>query len=126
MGDCGLGPDELQGVGHHLVLLCWLRWPDVLSLLRIDDSLPRWRQQRQLLKLRVWTALRDVIAAREAAYGHLERATDGRATPGQSWTDLDGVAPQGSRAGLSVLNDCKLGFDVLGGRLGITATRSPV
>ena len=80
----------------------------------------------RLLKLRVGTALSDVVATYEIPYGEIGRAPNGHEEPGQQWLDVSGTLPNGRRGGLSVLNDAKYGFDVLAGTVGITAVRSPI
>ncbi|HET9380808.1 MAG TPA: glycoside hydrolase family 38 C-terminal domain-containing protein [Streptomyces sp.] len=85
-----------------------------------------WAERLKLLKLRFPTALTDVTATHEIPYGHIERAPDGTEEPTQAWVDVTGTLPGGTRAGLAVANDSKHGHDVLGGRIGMTALRSPV
>jgi alpha-mannosidase len=95
-----------------------------------------WREHSHLLKLRFPVALTDPTATYEIPYGTIERPVDGAEEPGQSWVDLTGGVPDGSRAGLAVVNNAKHGYDVSpagqhGGRevsasIGITAVRSPV
>ena len=85
-----------------------------------------WRQRRQALKLRFPTALDRATATWEAPYGFVERPADGEEQPGQAWLDLSGVTSDGRRAGLSLLNDGKHGFDVAGADLGMTVLRSPI
>jgi alpha-mannosidase len=93
--------------------------------LRVNVTLD-WFEPARLLKLRVGTALTDVRATYEIPYGQVVRPADGHEEPGQTWVDVSGSLPSGIRAGLSVLNDAKYGFDILGGTVGITAVRSPV
>jgi alpha-mannosidase len=85
-----------------------------------------WFQRLQALKLRIATALTGVTATAEVPYGHVVRPTGGHEEPGQTWVDLAGRLADGTVAGLSVINDCKYGYDVTGSTLGITAVRSPV
>ncbi|MGI5397442.1 alpha-mannosidase [Streptomyces sp. CA-251251] len=85
-----------------------------------------WHERLKLLKLRFPTALTDVTATHEIPYGHLERTPDGTEEPTQAWVDVTGTLPDGSRSGLTVVNDSKHGHDVRGGEIGMTALRSPV
>ena len=85
-----------------------------------------WHERLRLLKLRFPTALTDPTATYEIPYGQLERLADGAEEPGQTWVDVSGTLPDGSRAGLTVVNDAKSAYDVSGGDIGITAARSPV
>jgi alpha-mannosidase len=80
-----------------------------------------WHEQLKLLKLRYPTSVEAATATYEAPYGHIERVTNGREEPGQSWVDVSGAG-----AGLTVINDAKHGYDVRGGDIGISAVRSPV
>jgi alpha-mannosidase len=80
-----------------------------------------WHEQLKLLKLRYPTSTGAGSATYETPYGHLERPTNGHEEPGQSWVD---VAAEGR--GLTVINDSKVGYDVVGGDIGISAVRSPV
>jgi alpha-mannosidase len=84
-----------------------------------------WHERLRLLKLRFPTAIAAESATYEVPYGHVERPTDGAEEPTQAWVDVSGPLPDGSRAGLSVLNDGKYGHSVLGGEIGMTALRSP-
>jgi alpha-mannosidase len=80
-----------------------------------------WREQLKLLKLRYPTSVTAERATFEIPYGHVERAAGGDEEPAQAWVDVSGDGK-----GLSVLNDGKVGHDVRGGDIGITAVRSPV
>ena len=65
-----------------------------------------WRQKAELLKIRMPTALTDVVAAYEIPYGAIERPADGEEEPGQRWIDVSGTLPgTPGRFGLAVLND---------------------
>ncbi|MGH3488755.1 MAG: alpha-mannosidase [Actinopolymorphaceae bacterium] len=105
-----------------------------------------WHERLKLLKLRFPTALTQPTATYEIPYGHLVRPADGAEEPGQSWVDVTGELADGSRAGLTVVNDAKSAYDVSTsagaahrasgadasgaaegtGDIGITAARSPV
>jgi alpha-mannosidase len=80
-----------------------------------------WHEQLKLLKLRYPTSIEASTATYEAPYGHLEREANGHEDPGQSWVDVSGTG-----AGLTVINDAKAGYDVLGSDIGVSAVRSPV
>jgi alpha-mannosidase len=85
-----------------------------------------WREQHKLLKLRFPTAIASDRATFEIPYGHIERAANGDEEPAQAWVDVAGTLPDGSRAGLAVLNDGKYGHDARGGEIGMTVARSPL
>ena len=80
-----------------------------------------WYEQLKLLKLRYGSGIDAGVATYEVPFGHLERVTNGREEPGQSWVDVSN-----GRSGLAVINDAKYGYDVRGGEIGISAVRSPV
>ncbi|MCU1490382.1 MAG: alpha-mannosidase, partial [Acidimicrobiaceae bacterium] len=85
-----------------------------------------WRERLRALKLRFPSALADATATFSIPYGQLERPADGSEEPAQSWVDVSGALPDGRRAGWSLLNDSKHGFDVSGSEIGMTSARSPV
>ncbi len=86
-----------------------------------------WHERHAALKLRFPANIEFVAATYEIPYGHIERETDGEEEPGQSWLDISGVAREtGQPYGLSILNDGKYSFDVLGKDLGLTVLRSPI
>jgi alpha-mannosidase len=69
----------------------------------------------------------------EVPFGAVERAADGREVPALRWADLSEVAPagrgrrvRGSRPtyGISLLNDCKYGYQAHGNTLGLTLVRA--
>jgi alpha-mannosidase len=80
-----------------------------------------WHEELKLLKLRYPTSIDEPRATFESPYGHVERETNGHEDPGQSWVDVSGAG-----AGLTVINDAKSGYDVLGADIGVSAVRSPV
>lgn len=85
-----------------------------------------WHEQQRLVKLRFPCQLHDVTATFAAPYGHVERVTEGGEEPAQAWVDVSGSISGGRRAGWSVLNDGKYGFDVQEAEIGMTVARSPV
>lgn len=56
----------------------------------------------------------------EIPYGAVERPADGQEVPALRWADVSG-----DDYGIALLNDCKYGCDVLGGRLRLSLVRSP-
>jgi alpha-mannosidase len=80
-----------------------------------------WHERLKLLKLRYPTSVPDSVATFEIPYAHLVRPGNGHEDAGQSWVDVSG----GGR-GLAVINDAKVGYDVRGADVGISAVRSPV
>ena len=85
-----------------------------------------WHEKHRLLKLRFPSGLEAPQATYAIPYGFVERACDGHEEPAQAWVDVSGQLTDGRRAGLSVINDGKYGYDVFAGEIGLTAVRSPV
>jgi alpha-mannosidase len=84
-----------------------------------------WHEQLKLLKLAFPVNVQRPIATYEIPYGTIERPTNGLEVPGQRWFDVTGETPQGL-FGLSILNNAKYSFDVLGAEMRMTVLRSPV
>jgi len=59
----------------------------------------------------------------EIPFGFIYRPANGNEVPSQKWMDLTGKDESGKR-GLSILNNCKYGADVLGNVLRLTLIRS--
>lgn len=72
-----------------------------------------------MLKVAFPMALRNPKATFEIPFGSVERPTDGREVPAQKWIDLSE-----SGYGVSLLNNCKYGFDVNGSTMRMTLLRS--
>jgi len=96
-----------------------------------------WREPAHLLKMRFPVAVSDPSATFEIPFATLERPVDGAEEPAQSWVELTGSVPgdPGRRAGLTVINNAKHGYDASPAEwpvpatdpsIGITAVRSPV
>jgi len=72
-----------------------------------------------MLKVSFTPVLHDPKATFEVPFGHVVRDGDGREVPALRWIDLSDV-----EYGLSLLNDCKYGFDVAGSTMRMTLVRS--
>jgi alpha-mannosidase len=87
-----------------------------------------WRERRTLLKAAFPLSLRASRATYEIPFGAIERPTASDAprerarfeVPGQQWADISARG-----YGVSLLNDCKYGYDCRGSRLRLTLLRSP-
>jgi len=85
--------------------------------LRVDVD---WHESGRVLKIVVPTTLTDPASAAGAPYGFVERVCTGHEEAMVHWVDLsDG------RRGLACCSDAAGGYDALGGRLRLTAVRSP-
>jgi alpha-mannosidase len=89
-----------------------------------------WQEKHKLLKLRFPVNISDGVATYEIPYGHIVRPTNGEEEPAQQWVDLTGLTRnaygQEKTYGLSLLNDAKYSFDVVGNMLSMTVLRSPI
>lgn len=92
-----------------------------------------WHGAHKLVKLRIPTSINSDLATYEVPYGYIERkdptssdiTLEQRAkweVPGQKWVDVTDV---GGKYGVSIINDCKYGFDFLKGTIRVTLLRSP-
>jgi len=84
-----------------------------------------WHEHLKMLKFSFPVAVEAPSATYEIPYGHIERATNGNEDPGQRWIDLSGKH-NGSMYGLTVINDAKYGYNVLGNDMRISIARSAV
>jgi alpha-mannosidase len=84
-----------------------------------------WHEHLKMLKFSFPVAVEAPSATYEIPYGHIERATNGDENPGQRWIDLSGKH-NGSIYGLTVINDAKYGYNVLGNDMRISIARSAV
>jgi alpha-mannosidase len=86
-----------------------------------------WRERHRLLKLRWPVNCNFRRITYEVPFGTIARAGNGLEEPAQSWFDVSGVhRVSGDLYGLSILNDAKYAYDVLGREMSLTAVRSPV
>ena len=80
-----------------------------------------WCEADTCLKVAFPVAVEAEKASFEIPFGHVERPTDGQEVPALRWIDLsDG------EAGVSLLNDCKYGFDVGGNVMRMSILRGAV
>ena len=87
-----------------------------------------WREEHKLLKAAFYTDVRAVKAAFDIQFGYIERPTHRNTSwdrakfevCGHKWADLSE-----SDYGVSLLNDCKYGYNVEGGAVKLSLLRSP-
>jgi len=84
-----------------------------------------WHEQLKMLKVAFPLDLRQSTATFEIPYGAIVRKATGEEEPGQQWIDVTGETGSGQR-GVSLLNDCKYGFDVKDSEMRMSVLRSPV
>ena len=84
-----------------------------------------WREEHRMLRFEFPLNLTDPVAACDAAYAIAHHPTDGAENPCQKWVDVSGK--NGDFAyGVSLINDGKHGYSVLGSTLRLSAIRSPI
>jgi alpha-mannosidase len=82
-----------------------------------------WHEQLKMLKFSFPVDVETPTATYETPYGHIVRATNGDEDPGQRWIDLTGKS-NGNNYGLTVINDAKYGYNVMGNDMRISVVRS--
>lgn len=84
-----------------------------------------WHEHLKMLKFSFPVDVESPSATYETAYGYIERATNGDEDPGQRWIDLSGKS-NGGTYGLTVINDAKYGYNVIGNDMRVSVARSAV
>ncbi|MDR1638111.1 MAG: glycosyl hydrolase-related protein, partial [Clostridiales bacterium] len=95
--------------------------PEIEVRVRLD-----LREKHRAIKLGFGVNVEDPVATYEIPYGYISRPTDGRENPGQQWIDVSGTGENGEIKGLTLLNDAKFSYDVLGSTMRMTIARSPM
>lgn len=92
------------------------------SLPRIDFRLKaEWRERDRMLKVAFPVNVNNSHATFEIPYGYIERPVNGEEVPALNWIDLSE-----RDYGVSLLNDCKYGFDVDGNVMRMSILRGPL
>ena len=84
-----------------------------------------WHEHHKMLKFSYPVNIESPVATYETPYGTIERATNGDEDPGQRWIDLSGKR-NGKLCGLTVINDAKYGYNVVGNDMRISIVRGAV
>jgi len=96
------------------------------DLARIDVEMSiDWQERLKMLKLSFPLRLEDSTATAEIPYGSIVRGQTGGEEPMQQWVDVTGRIGS-TTCGLSLLNDCKYGYDVLKSEVRLSILRSPI
>ena len=99
------------------------------TLPRIDfRTTVYWKERQTLLKVAFPLNVKTNVATYDIPFGAIQRSTKSTDSwhkakyevPGQQWADLSE-----SKFGVSLLNDCKYGYDARDGNLRLTLIRSP-
>jgi alpha-mannosidase len=89
------------------------------ELPRLDVQLTaEWKERNQMVKIAIPINLKQPQATFDIPFGAINRPTDGQEVPAQKWIDLSD-----DTGGVSLLNDCKYGFDVKGNTLRMSILR---
>jgi alpha-mannosidase len=82
-----------------------------------------WHEKMKMLKISFPLQIDAPQATYEIPYGFIERQTNGDEDPGQRWMDLTGK--RGNEVcGLTLINDAKYGYSIVGNDMRISITRS--
>jgi alpha-mannosidase len=79
-----------------------------------------WQERNLMIKAAFPAAAKNSTAVFEIPYGVISRPVDGTEVPALKWIDL---TDESGTYGLSLLNDCKYGFDVKGSVMRISLVR---
>ncbi|MDR2783719.1 MAG: glycosyl hydrolase-related protein [Treponema sp.] len=97
---------------------------------RIDfDTKVDWCEKRRLLKVSFDTAISTTEVRCETQYGHLFRNTHKNLPQDRAKFEICAhkwISLEEEGSGIGLLNDCKYGHDVSGGRMRLTLLRSPL
>ncbi|GHV25353.1 alpha-mannosidase [Spirochaetia bacterium] len=97
---------------------------------RIDfDTKVDWHEKRRLLKVSFDTVMSTTSVRCEVQYGHLFRNTHKNLPQDRAKFEICAhkwIALEEEGIGIGLLNDCKYGHDVSGGRMRLTLLRSPL
>jgi alpha-mannosidase len=94
--------------------------PEIEVRVKLD-----WREKHKMLKLSFPVNTEDPKAYYEIPYGYIERPTNGEEEPGQQWIDVTGKSGE-EEYGLSILNDSKYSFGILGNDMRMTVANGSV
>jgi alpha-mannosidase len=81
-----------------------------------------WHEHLRMLKFSFPVNVNEPRSTYEIAYGNIVRPVNGDENPGQRWLDVTDAAEKGDY-GLTVVNDAKYGYSVLGNDMRISVTR---
>jgi alpha-mannosidase len=102
-------------------------WALYHGLARLDGQVEvDWHERHKMLKLAFPVNVIGGQVSAEIPGGIQLRASDRTEQPFLGWVDMTGQTPDGSRAGLSLLNDRLYGYSAGGDEIRLTLLRSPI
>lgn len=84
-----------------------------------------WHEKHKILKFSFPVNVDSPESTYEIPYGHIVRETNGDENPGQRWIDVSG-RQSGKEYGLTIFNDAKYGYNVIGNDMRISVARAAV
>jgi len=84
-----------------------------------------WHEKLKVLKFSFPVDIESPTATYEVPYGFMERDVRGQEDPGQRWIDISGKK-SGGTYGLTILNDAKYGYSVIGNDMRVSVARAAV
>ncbi|MBN2089843.1 alpha-mannosidase [candidate division KSB1 bacterium] len=91
-----------------------------LSWLEVQVAV-NWQEQQKMLKIAFPIQISNPTASFDVPFGIVTRPRNGQEVLAQKWCDLSN-----KELGLTIINDCKYGFDVKGNTIRMSVLRSPV
>jgi len=79
-----------------------------------------WLERQKMLKIAFPIQIENATATCDIPFGAITRERNGQEIPAQKWIDLSN-----NEYGVSLLNDCKYGFDIKGTVMRMSALRAP-
>jgi alpha-mannosidase len=105
-------------------MMCYSNDPRIDFVTKVD-----WHEQHRLLKVEFDTAIDASQVRCEVQYGHIWRNTHRNLMQDRAKFEICAhkwISLEEAGAGISLLNNCKYGHDVEGGRMRLSLLRSPV
>lgn len=98
-------------------IILYHKIPLINFRLRID-----WQERNLMIKSSFTAGIKNKTADFEIPFGHISRVADGTEVPALKWVD---ISDESGNYGVSLLNDCKYGFDVKGNTMRISVIHGP-
>jgi alpha-mannosidase len=105
-------------------MMCYNNDPRIDFITKVD-----WHEQHRLLKVEFDTAVDATQVRCEVQYGHIWRNTHRNLMQDRAKFEICAhkwISLEEENCGIALLNDCKYGHDVEGGRMRLSLLRSPI